>query len=258
MGEYSDNGICKKCPENTYSTTASSTYCTDCPAGTFSVAGSSECVSKTCPPGEAVNSDGNSLTCSKLPECPMHSTRIPGSISRDIRTACKCDVSGYQLITSTSNGSISCVAPCPGAKNDCETCTVCPANTFALGSSRNFKDKDDSVGFCPNLKNGRFQTYTEVRGMCMQCLPGILSDPGTIGGCTKCPPGENLGRDPDTSFPKCIPCTAGTYSPDGKTACVVCPANTYAAVSSGATKCEPCPAGQFSSPGWTYCNATGR
>ena len=43
-------------------------------------------------------------------------------------------------------------------------------------------------------------------------------------------------------FDGCIPCKAGTYSPEGE-ACEKCPPETFSL--SASSKCEKCPLGQF-------------
>ena len=68
-------------------------------------------------------------------------------------------------------------------------------------------------------------------------------------GCVRCPDGTIL----DKAISACMPCPAGTYANKGK--CESCPAGSYSTITGAKSKssCIKCPKNQCSKPGSTFC-----
>lgn len=218
---YANNNACQDCPDNTQSTSGSSSVtacfcnagytgtittttdtCTACVLGTYKTspgtAACSECNENTYYNGDAP------YTTSSCTSCPDFSTspKASGSISD-----CECD-SGY---TRQDN-----------------TCSLCPVNYYC--------PNENTVTACTT---GSASPEGSTAATACVCVPGFYGAPDT---CTLCPVnsycsgGTHIQSCPDhsttltlagqTNASACV-CDAGHYFTDG--ACSECPADTYCA-----------------------------
>eukprot|EP00775_Hariotina_reticulata_P007585 gene7585-7790_t len=145
-------------------------------------------------------------------------------------------------------------------------CIPCPVNTMARPASSSSDLCVPKPGF--GLVNGiavpgTFGTVVNGSGTaCQTCPPGTTTEPGYpaafASDCNRCIPGFGFGANG-----ACQQCPAGTYSPGGRTSCVLCPLGMSSAPGSDATsdcfcnvdgfgwdgtRCVVCPKGSYSAP----------
>eukprot|EP00741_Cyanophora_paradoxa_P010835 tig00020552_g10476.t1 len=236
-GTYETEWACRDCVGNTHQPEAGQTFCTECAAG--SVASEDRQGCDPCPSGSFRNASMSYCqlcpftTYSPAPGAFECDTCRPGTQSSDDRTGCDLCLAGFYEVNGTctpcSDGSISaigstsCQACEPGAISsvDRTECIECPGGTY----------KADGTN------------------LCLPCLTGSWSPPGTAGECFICP----LGWYASFDSTKCLPCDAGTYMRNGTLVCVQCPALQHAPNEGTASRCLDCDPGYVPSPDSRSC-----
>ena len=253
-GTYSTLGICRNCAFGAYSILAS-TACTNCSAGTF-------LQGTTC----ANCSSGwysleGSATCQRCSNLPGNATYAGpgGTNSSNCNYACN---NGFSLVDADGSCSICPVGYWNSPGNTaCQPCSNLPLNATYKGVGSNESN-------CPISCNAGYYPDRSNASLCIPCVPGTKMVAGI---CVPCPPGGYS----IAGSANCLPCLNGNYALGNATACTSCPnqspyttfigRGTSAACSfvcsAGShvfnrTACLPCPAGTYAAtPGRTTCVA---
>ena len=221
-GHYDDQGICKECPQNTFSETAGMHICTRCSNGT-GPAGSDSASNCQCNPGFKGEHNRCEL-CNK-----GHYTASHG-----LDACIPCEIGTYLDV----KGGTAC-------KNCPSTSTTLGTGTVHLSSCQ---CSPGYTGFpsCRPCATGQFASQS---GVCVDCVQGFYASTPTDS-CIKCPHNSTTSVTKSTHISDCK-CLAGFEYVDGS--CQACSAGKFKNILDN-TLCESCPAGYFSEEASSECS----
>jgi len=166
----------------------------------------------------------------------------------------ECPVGTYKTVNGSSACTLCAVAQYSGAvaATDPATCLDCPAGSSAPEGSDVITDCKCNLGYtstadgtvCTACPAGQYKPTTGV-GECTACVPGKYSESVAafdVATCLDCP-ANTYAASSSGARTDCT-CNAG-YNGDDGTACVACPTGSYKAFT-GEGVCTNCAAGKYS------------
>ena len=273
-GTYSLGGAseCVPCPKGTYQYSSGASYCIACDGVTNKETGATSCTKNNPQIGCTAGAFWNGTACS---QCPF-GYYCPGGVAEPVQ--CSGDyVSSRNARYEEDCSGVDVTLPCPAgqymadkSKGLCSACpegyycpdgfdrTVCPAGTY----SRSGASSAEECTPCPK------GTYQHSTGYACRACDGVTNQETGATSCSfNCPTGTmRWGNECTSAY--CYEgyicedgerkeCPSGTFSIDGGTECISCPAGTYQISSwsaHGSSKvCVICPNGKVSISGSTSC-----
>ena len=250
-GTYSGAGasICTSCGAGTYSPTVVATTastCISCGAGTYSptvgATTASACIG--CDAGKYSATTG-ATAASTCIDCTCG--KFTSSSGRSVCTSCT--YGNYQ----TSAGQTTCTL-CPqdtfGQDNaQCGACTTCPVNSghdsTGLSGILSCQCNVGYHGYAGTWSagGGPGQGAPLANNECQVCVAGKYKTVRGSAACVDCAAGQYSTTVGATTLATCQTCPTNTYSGDGLSACVACPAASQSPSGSPALSSCLCNAG---------------
>ena len=227
---------CDSCPTGQYGSKIGATACSVCTQGTYSSTTGSTGVCQACLVGSYQSGSGASVCTSCSAGQYRNAIWYPVNLYGFTEL---CETSYYKYIGDDWTGY-----PMYGCVNGTGYIRASQANNvwyWQLGTSYS--------GFVRSFGEPTVQTLLSVStyvDWCYSCSTGTYSSAIRASSASTCVSCSGGSYGSTTSLTKCTQCSQGMFSPEGSTACSMCPAGTYGHAP-GISACINCTRGSYSS-----------